>query len=324
MRYIIYGAGGIGGVIGAQLFQGGVDVLLVARGAHLAAIQENGLHYQTPHQTVTLPIAAAGHPREIDFRPDDVVILTMKTQHTRAALDDLRAAAGDEIPLFCCQNGVANERMALRRFRNVHAMMVYLPAMALEPGKVQTHAARKTGVLDASVYPTGSSDLVAEVTGTLDQVNFSARPNPTVMRFKYGKLIMNLGNALAAVSPPGDEADAIRAQMRAEAEACFKAAGIDCASQEEEKARRGDLMKSAPVAGQDRSGGSSWQSLVRGTGNIEADYLNGEIVLLGRLHGVPTPANLVLQRQANALAASKGEPQSVPLAELRRQIDEAG
>ncbi|MDA1098128.1 MAG: ketopantoate reductase family protein [Proteobacteria bacterium] len=323
MRYIIYGAGGIGGVIGAQLFQGGVEVLLVARGGHLQAIQDRGLRYQTPHQTVTLPIAAAGHPREIGFRAGDVVILTVKSQHTQGALDDLRVAAGDEIPIFCCQNGVANERMALRRFQNVHAMMVYLPAMALEPGTVQTHAARMTGVLDAGIYPTGSNDLVAEVTGTLNGVNFSARPNPTVMRFKYGKLIMNLRNALAAVSPPGEGAQAINALMRAEAEACFRAAGIDCASQAEETARRGDLMKSAPVEGQDRGGGSSWQSLVRGTGNIEADFLNGEIVLLGRLHGIPTPANWVLQRQANALAASKGAAQSISLAALRDRIDQA-
>ena len=321
MRYIIYGAGGVGGVIGAQLFQGDVDVMLIARGDHLAAIQKNGLRYETPDQAVTLPIAAVGHPNQIEFGPEDVVILTMKTQHTQAALDDLRAAAGDEIPIFCCQNGVANERMALRRFQNVHAMMVYLPAMALEPGVVQTHASRKTGVLDAGIYPNGSNDLVAEVTGTLEKVNFSAVPNPTVMRFKYGKLIMNLGNAMAAVSPPGDETEEIRGLMRAEAEACLKAAGFDCASPAEEKARRGDLMKSAPVAGENRGGGSSWQSLVRGTGNIEADYLNGEIVMLGRQYGIPTPANLTLQRLANKLAAERGSPQSVPLQELRRQID---
>ncbi len=323
MRFIIYGAGGVGGVIGAQLFQGNEDVTLIARGDHLAAIQDRGLLYKTPDQSVHLPIPAVGHPREIAFGGDEVVILTMKSQHTEAALEDLRLAAGDEVPLFCCQNGVANERMALRRFQNVHAMMVYLPAILLDPGTVLAHAARKSGVLDASIYPTGSNDLVAQVTGTLNGVNFSARPNPTVMRFKYGKLIMNLGNALAAVSPPGDEADGIRAQMRTEAETCMRAAGIDCASQAEEKARRGDLMKSAPVAGEARGGGSSWQSLVRGTGNIEADYLNGEIALLGRLHGVPTPANTVLQRLANELAANKGEPKSIPLADVRRQIDQA-
>ncbi len=323
MRIIIYGAGGIGGVIGAQLFQGGVETILIARGDHFQAMRNNGLHYRTPHGDVTLPIAAVDHPSKIDFRDGDAVILTMKSQHTLGALDDLRAAAGDRIPVFCCQNGVANERMAARRFENVNAMMVYLPATALEPGTIVTHASATIGVLDASVYPTGSNKVVEAVTGALNSVNFSARPNPTVMRFKYGKLIMNLNNALTAISPPGDAAKDIRAQMRGEAEACFKAAGIDCASPEEEKARRGDLMKSGTVPGQDRVAGSSWQSLERGTGNIEADFLNGEIVLLGRLHHIPTPANLVLQRLANDLAANRGKPQSMPLAEVQRRIAEA-
>ena len=77
-------------------------------GDHFRAIQNNGLHYRTPHGDVTLPIRAVDHPSEIDFRAGDVVILTMKSQHTQVALDDLRAAAGDQIPVFCCQNGVAN------------------------------------------------------------------------------------------------------------------------------------------------------------------------------------------------------------------------
>jgi 2-dehydropantoate 2-reductase len=54
-----------------------------------------------------------------------------------------------------------------------------------------------------------------------------------------------------------------------------------------------------------RAGSSSWQSLARGTGAIETDYLNGEIVLLGRLHGVPTPVNMALCKQA-ARAARRG------------------
>ena len=57
------------------------------------------------------------------------------------------------------------------------------------------------------------------------------------------------------------------------------------------RTRRGDRLRLQPVDGELRPGGSSWQSLARGVGTIETDYLNGEIVLLGRLHGVPTPAN---------------------------------
>ena len=70
-----------------------------------------------------------------------------------------------------------------------------------------------------------------------------------------------------------------------------------------------------------RSGGSSWQSLARGTGDIEADYLNGEIVLLGRLHGVPTRANRVVQRVATRMARERAAPASLPLAELRKMIE---
>ncbi len=48
------------------------------------------------------------------------------------------------------------------------------------------------------------------------------------------------------------------------------------------------------IGGRPRAGCSTWQSLARGTGAIETDYLNGEVALLGRLHGVPTPVNAAL------------------------------
>ncbi len=64
-RFIIYGAGAIGGVMGAELFASGQDVTLIARGAHHDAISANGLTYVTPDATVTLPIPVVGHPREV-------------------------------------------------------------------------------------------------------------------------------------------------------------------------------------------------------------------------------------------------------------------
>jgi 2-dehydropantoate 2-reductase len=320
MRYVIYGAGGIGGVIGARLMQHGREVVLIARGAHLEAMQSRGLLFRSPKETVTLDVQAVGHPDQIDFRPDDVVFLTMKAQHCQEALLALRARAGDEVAVVCCQNGVANERMALRLFRHVYAMVVILPASHLAAGEVDTEAVDCGGILDAGCYPDGTDARIEAVMADLEACGFSARADPAVMRQKYAKLLMNVLNALQAICELGPDARDLIRQLRREALDCYQAAGIDCATAEEVRERRGELLQLAPVAGRDRSGGSSWQSLVRGTGDIEADYLNGEIVLLGRLHGVPTPANRVVQRVANRMACEGAPPASVPLAEIQEWV----
>ena len=324
MRHIIYGAGSIGGTIGSRLFQNNQEVILIARGDHLKAIQKNELVFKTPHETVTLPIPCVGHPSEISFEDGDVVYLTMKSQHTLNALEDLRDVAGIDIPVICCQNGVANERMASRRFNRVYAMVVMLPASHLEPGMVHAESVNTTGILDAGCYPTGTDPLIEEITKTLSQSNFSARANAAIMRFKYAKMLMNLNNSLQALCEPGDQAADISRMMTKEALECYQVAGIDCASREEFAARRADHIKVAPVDGSQRMGGSSWQSVFRGTGSIESDYLNGEIVLLGHLYGVPTPANRVLQQMAICLAKEGGKVGSVSLEEVRKRIVEAG
>ena len=324
MRIIIYGAGGIGGVIGAQLFKADHDVVLIARGPHLEKVQRNGLRYVTPHGSESLPIAAVGHPSEIDFRDGDVVLLTMKAQHTLDALNTLRDQAGDDIPVICGQNGVANERMALRRFRNVYGMLVYLPSTFLEPGIIQTNSAKTIGVLDSGVFPSGTDACIGTVMAMLESANFSARPVADIMRWKYGKLLINLGNALNALCPRNDEAKPVRALLRAECQACFAAAGIDYTEEDEITARRGDLMKSRKVNGVGRQGDSSWQGLMRGNRDIEADYLNGEIVMLGRSHGVPTPANELVRRLANKMAREGTPPQSLSATDLLSQIEGTG
>jgi 2-dehydropantoate 2-reductase len=85
VRVVILGAGGIGGTIGARLHQAGHDVALIARGSHLTAIREHGLTLETPEERVTLRIAAYGHPREVDWRQDDVVVHAAKSQDTERA-----------------------------------------------------------------------------------------------------------------------------------------------------------------------------------------------------------------------------------------------
>ena len=320
MRFIIYGAGAVGGVIGARLHQHGYSVLLIARGQHLEAIQANGLILESPEETVTLPLSAFGSPSEISFEPGDVVFLAMKSQHTLAALTALREAAGEAIPVVCCQNGVANEREAARVFEHVYGMAVLMPAVHLEPGVVQTTTTGITGVLDCGRYPGGMDETIVKVVEALERSNFVARADPAIMRMKYAKLLMNLGNALQASCGSPPDARELMRRLRDEAFACYDAAQIDCAKRDEFKVRFDGHIDEAPIRGQKRSGGSSWQSLQRGAGSIEADYLNGEITLLGRLHDVPTPVNRAFQQIANELAQSGAPPGSVPVEHVHQRI----
>jgi len=312
MRVVVYGAGAVGGVIGARLFQHGHEVVLVARGPHAAALREHGMRLVDPDGETTLPINTVDAPDGIAWRADDVVFMTMKTQDATRALDALAAVAPDTA-VVCAQNGVQNERMALRRFARVYAMCVMLPASHLEPGVVAASSAPITGLLDLGRYPRGVDDTANAIAAVLQSATFESIVRPDIMRWKYTKLLMNLGNAVEALCGPEDADGAeLSRRARSEGAAVLRAAGVDVATQEEDRERRGDRLQPKLA----RGGGSSWQSLRRGTGTIETNYLNGEIVLLGRMNNVATPVNAMLQRAANAAARAGKPPGSVRAAEL--------
>ena len=226
MHHVILGAGGIGGGIGARLVLAGSDVTLIARGAHLERMQREGLRLRTPEQDVTLEVTAVGDPSEVAWRGDEVVLLTVKSQDTAAALDQLLATAGPGVPVVCAQNGVENERIAARRFERVYGMLLNFPATFLTPGEVLLHGIPRSGVLDAGCYPRGLDATVEELCAHLETANFAAAADAAVMRKKYAKLLMNLGNAVQALAETRD-AGGIHRALRAEALACYEAAGID-------------------------------------------------------------------------------------------------
>ncbi|HEY8981696.1 MAG TPA: 2-dehydropantoate 2-reductase N-terminal domain-containing protein [Streptomyces sp.] len=330
MRYIIIGAGAVGGTIGGRLAGAGREVVLVARGAHKAAIEEHGLRLHVPEGELTYPLPVVDGPEALgELRADDVLILAVKTQDTEAALAVWGPApvagggsAAERLPLLCAQNGVEGQRLALRRFSRVYGVCVWLPSAHVEPGAVSAAGAPLTGILHLGRFPHGTDATAHRVAEDLEAAKFEAPVVPDVTRWQYAKLLTNLANATEAVS--GHEgAVALWERVREEGEAVLKAAGIAYTGTEEEKALRGDKITLVPLPGAPRGGGSSWQSLARGTGSIEADHLNGEIALLGRLHGVPTPLNSLLQRLANQFAREHRPAGSLPVEELLRLADDA-
>ena len=321
MRFVVYGAGAIGGVVGGRLAQSGHEVVLVARGDHHDAIRDHGLKLLTPEaEPATLSIPVVSHPAGIDFRDDDVVLLAMKSQHTGKALSALRAAASASIAVVCVQNGVANEPAALRLFDDVYGVCVVCPALHLEPGVVEARATPVTGLLDVGAYPGGVGPRGEKIAATFASATFDSVPRDDIMRWKYHKLLNNLGNAVDALCGSDADTAAVVQRARAEGVAVLAAAGIDAVSPEEDAARRGEAFQWAGAAARSRPGASSWQSLARATGSIEADYLNGEIVLLGRQHGVATPVNVVLQREAGVAARAGRRPGEMAADELIQML----
>ena len=198
VRFVVYGAGAIGGVIGGRLAEHGHDVALIARGAHYEAIRDHGLKIESPDDVVTVPIEVVDHPSRLTFGDSDAVILAMKSQDTAAALIALAAVAAPTTPVLCAQNGVENERIALRRFANVYGICVMCPAAHLVPGVVQAYSAPTPGILHLGRYPAGVDETAEQVASALRDASFASEARPDIMRWKYTKLLMNLGNAAEA------------------------------------------------------------------------------------------------------------------------------
>lgn len=316
MRAVIYGVGAIGGAVAAALLGTGTEVIGIARGAQLDAIRSRGLRVRSPEYDRVWQLECVSDPAEIAFRPDDAILLCMKTQDTEAALERLRAAGVEEQPIFCLQNGVANERIALRRFPNVHALCVMLPASFLEPGEIVAWCAPKFGMFDFGRYPGGTDGADAALARALEGSMIAPFVTEDAMAPKYGKLLLNLTNILEAALGRDADYGHLLERLKQEAIAVYEANGIGWRDVSAADPRRDALMKKGDVPGVARVGGSTAQSLARGAGSVETDYLNGEISLLGRLAGIDTPLNDAMTRLGARLARDGMAPGALSLEEL--------
>lgn len=321
MRYIVFGSGAIGCAIGAALHRVGKDVVLIGRGLQFDSIQERGLTLKTASGLQTFRIPAAQSLDALHLQKTDVVLLTVKSQDTEDAVRSLAAAAPAGISIACVQNGVENERVALRRFGNVYGVVTLLPATLLEPGVVFIPNAPIPGVLDVGRFPAGCDPTAEKIAADLSEAGFSSRATDDVMRWKYAKLIVSAQTAVNTFCRPGESRRRVAQAIRSEAQNCLRQAGIDWASDEEMAARRAIAGGGQPPGG-NKGKPSLWQSLARRTGAVETDFFNGEIALLGRLYGVDCSVNAALQTLSNEMARSGAQPQTLDAETVLRRARE--
>ena len=139
MRIVVVGAGGVGGYFGARLARAGQAVTVVARGAHLEAIRDNGLRVRSAVEgeytaEVTAVDKVAGLPEA------DAVLLCVKSFDTDTAVEQVRAVVGRDTPVLSLQNGVDNEEKIDAALGAGHALggAAYVFATIAAPGVI-TH-----------------------------------------------------------------------------------------------------------------------------------------------------------------------------------------
>ncbi|CDZ41288.1 Ketopantoate reductase ApbA/PanE domain protein [Neorhizobium galegae bv. officinalis] len=212
------------------------------------------------------------------------------------------------------QNGLAAEDIALRRFDRVYAASIRIPARYTVTGEVVVGGEPNVGIVALGRYPEGLDDTALSIVADLLKAGYLVEARPDIRRWKAAKLEHNVTNAVELFAGASELRSKAAAGLAQEARAVLIAAGYDPASPSE---WRIDISswRVAPESGIEPGQQSTWQSFTRGTSS-EVDYLNGEIVRLGRIHGVAAPLNTAFQQAAARLALEGRPPGTRDIAEI--------
>ncbi|WP_068165772.1 ketopantoate reductase family protein [Rhodococcus phenolicus] len=313
-RYVVVGAGAVGATLAAQFEQHGISYVLVGRGAQIAHIAAHGLTYYRCGTATTVPLVTADSPSAVTLTSDDVLVFTPKVQDLESAVrqwawqpvSDAAGITASALPAITLQNGLDAERIALRRFGVVYGASLLTPARFTVIGEVVSGAAGPVGVLTIGRIPGGSDERLAAIADDLRAAEYIVQVTDDVVPWKAAKIIHNVRNAVEVLAGDDEERSLIENALVAETQAVLAAAGIRIADTVAERTEDLSEFAMAPDSGIRPGQQSTWQSFARGASS-EVDYLNGEIVLLGRLHGVEVPFNTAVQAVlgASELAGEK-------------------
>jgi 2-dehydropantoate 2-reductase len=288
MRIIVIGAGGVGGYFGARLARAGEDVTFVARGAHLAAMQRDGLRVRSAVDGEwTLPVVAVADLD--DVAPADLVLLCVKSYDTEAALDLAAPVVAAHTGILSLQNGVDNADAIVRRFGAGHAMggVAYVFADLAGPGVVAHHQLGRILLGEMAGAPSVRAAAFAE---RCRAAGIAAEVEPEIRRAlwqKYVFLTALAGTSAATRLPAGAlrRVPETRALWRRQVDELLALATATAVGLDPGTADAGERLL-------DGLAPSNFPSLcqdLRQGRRLELDALHGHAIRLGVRHGVATP-----------------------------------
>jgi len=321
MKICIYGAGAIGGYVGAMLARQGADVSLIARGAHLEAMRKNGLRLDIGDESFTVHPTLTDDPSELG--PQDYVLLTMKAHGVAAIADAMQPLLGPDTAVVTAQNGLPwwyfhglegdyEDRqlescdpggVLWQKIGPERAIgsVVWQAAEVSEPGVVKLGYGERLALGEPKG---GRSDRINALSEALVAAGVKAPVRPNIRNEIWAKLWGNLSfNPVSALTTatledmardPG--VNAVISQMMTEAREIGERLGVRFPMTVEKR------IAAAEAVGAHKT--SMLQDLETGR-TMEIEPIIGSVSELGRITGVPTPAidivyNLVVMRARQA------------------------
>ncbi len=295
MKIGIVGAGGVGGYFGGRLAAAGSDVVWLARGAQLAALQRDGLRVQSQLGDLHLPTVQVSDAAAA-IGPVDLLLLTVKLWDTAAALESARPMIGQHTTVMSLQNGVQKDALLRAALGDAVALLggvVYIEAHIEAPGLI-VHG----GTLQRLVFGPfdgAPSPLAEEFLQACQTAGIVAELSPTIEKAIWEKFVFLVGLSTITsasrltIGPMRTNAHTrgLLLGLMREVVLVGRARGIDLPEAfADEAIGRFDAMPSAMTS-------SMHKDLLRGS-RLELAWLSGHVVELGRALGVATPINQVL------------------------------
>jgi 2-dehydropantoate 2-reductase len=296
MRILVMGTGGLGGYFGGVLQRAGEDVIFVARGAHLGALQSRGLRVNSPDGDFVLPVRATDHAGEVGSV--DLVLFAVKTYDFATAAAMIRPAVGTETAILCLQNGVDTEDRLGEMYGQALVLggVTYVSAVIEGPGVI-SHTG-PTGDIVFGEMDGRSTPRVRTIEAMLARTGVRAEATSEIRRRLWEKFVFICASAGMTAStrmPVGEvlshaESRAMYRGLMEEVAAVGMAKGIPLAGVVDRQMAVAERL----VQGSGFHTRSSLSNDLAGGRRMELDALCGAVVRMGRECGVPTPLNFAV------------------------------
>ncbi len=291
MKIAVFGTGGIGGIYGTRLHAAGQEVHFIARGAHLAAMRENGLTVETEggirrHEG----ISATDDPASIG--PVDIVLFGVKLWDTESAATACRPLLGADTAVLSLQNGIDAYPVLARVLGTQHALagVAEVSAVIAGPGLI-----RQTGTftrIRAGEEDGRESERLTAFAAACAAADIEYIPSPDIAADRWRKFALIVaGSGLTAVTRQTVGTVRSDPHMRATFAACLEETiAVGRAEGVELEPDLGSKLMGFVEALPEDMRASMAADLAAGR-RLELPWLSGRVSALGRELGVPTPVN---------------------------------